>query len=281
MANRRHKVGSFRIDRAAVRAVISREGLKQLERVRAEHMPGRHQRELFWRAARKQMVQSAQRLPNPTARMLAAKIGAVGAMLGLSSPQVTRLLQKVNVPIFIAAATSNLSIQQFQKDPQFCELWNEQIIRSNPPLRVEFEHAIVFGSINEAGDIAKNKSWGLIIDVGALRPDDRLFPRNITYILKSTSKLRMRWEFRDTFKNILGSRRSLVADAIRSTKRRFLGDLSPEDAKVIKERLCLTGDEFWRIARQGEKFGPDGIASFVRTIEERTRGYVLPFPEGN
>jgi hypothetical protein len=98
-------------------------------------------------------------------------------------------------------------------------------------------------------------------------------------VLKSTSKLRMRWEFRDTFKAILGNRRNLVTDAIRARKRQFVEEINPDDAKVIRDRLYLTPDQFWQMARHGERFGPDGILSFMKNLEEKTKGYILPFPE--
>jgi hypothetical protein len=68
------------------------------------------------------------------------------------------------------------------------------------------------------------------------------------------------------------------ADAVRSTKKCFLESLQAKDVKVIRESLDITPDEFWRMVRQGERFGPDGIASFARSLEEKTKGYLLPFP---
>jgi hypothetical protein len=275
----RVEVELYRIDYEAVRSVTSPDGMQELQRIQSEYMPDKRYQELFWRIAREQMVRSAQKLPDPVAKILAAKVGAVGAMLGLPSTDITRLTQHVDVPRFVAGAAANHSIQEFQNDPEYRDLWTEQRIRTNPPIRVEFEHATVFACINEAGDIAKSKSWGCLTDLQPLQPGDRLFPRHITYTLKSTSKLRMRWEFRDTFKTILGSRRSLVSDAARDTKRRFVAELSPDDAHVIKDRLHLAPDQFWQMVRHGERFGPDGIISFMNDLEEKTQGYFLPFPE--
>lgn len=269
----------YRIDYEAVRAVTSPRGMLELERIRSEYMPDKRHLESFWRTAREQMVRGAQKRPDSAARIMAAKVGAVGAMLGLSSADITRLTHQVDMPRFVAAAGANHSIQKFQNDPEYFSLWIGNRIRNNPPIRVEFEHATVFGCINEAGDIAKSKSWGRLTDLEPLQPDDGLFPRHITYVLKSTSKLRMRWEFRDTFKAILGNRRSLVNDAVRTTKRRFVEDINPDDAKVIRDRLHLAPDLFWQMARHGEKCGPNGILSFMKNLEEKTKGYILPFPE--
>jgi hypothetical protein len=277
MAGKRIKCERFQIDREAVRAVTSAGAFEELERVRAECLPGDENRELFWRLAREQMVQTAQELSNPAVKIIAAKLGAVGAKLGLSSDEIAKLVQSLDVPQFAAAAIANLSVRRFQKEPQFCELWTEQAIRGNPPMRVEFEDATVFGSITEAGDIAKNKSWGHLMGIEPLRAADRLFPSNITYVLKPSSKLRLRWEVRDTFKNILGDRRSLVTDAVRCTKRWFLERLSVSDGKVIRNRLDLDPDQFWRLVRRGERLGANGIVTFVMALEEKTKGGFLPF----
>jgi hypothetical protein len=275
------QAGSSRVDREALRAVLSPEGFREIEKLYDEFLPSGGCEEFFWRFARESMVESAQKRPDGPTKIMRAKVAAVGAFLGLPAESIARLVQQVDLPRFAAAAAANLSIREFQQEPQFRDLWSGRILRTNPPLRVEFDHVVVFGSINEAGDIAKNKSWGVLIGIEPLRADDRLLPRNITYILKATSKQRMRWEFRDTFRNILGNRRPLVSEALRSTKRCFLKGLSDGDAKVIRNWLDLAPDEFWRMVRYGERFGPDGIVAFVSRLEEKTKGYALPFPQSN
>jgi hypothetical protein len=227
--------------------------------------------------ARQQLVKQVQKLPDRAEKIMAAKIGAVGAMLGLDSSQIAKLVELIDMPQFVAAARDNKSIQGFQADTQFKELWSDEKLRERPPIRVEFEHATVFGTISEAGDIAKNKTWGIL--VGILRPDDCLYPRNITYCLKETSKQRMRWEFYFVFKEILGNKRKLVNDAVRLGKREFLGSLRPADGQTIRQKLDLTPIQFWRAARKGEAFGPNGIAAFLGTLEEKTKGYSFSFDE--
>jgi hypothetical protein len=147
----RVEIEPYRIDYEAVRAVTSPDGMKELERIHSEYMPAKRQEELFWRAAREQMVRSAHRCPDSAAKILAAKVGAVGAMLGLSCADITRLTQQVDMPRFVRAALANHSIQKFQNDPEYGDLWTEKRTRTNPPIRVEFQHATVFGCINEAG----------------------------------------------------------------------------------------------------------------------------------
>ena len=63
--------------------------------------------------------------------------------------------------------------------------------------------------------------------------------------------MRQRWEFRDTFKNILGKDRRLVSDAMRLRKRDFLSQLTEASARIIRNQLDLRPEEFWRAVRQG------------------------------
>lgn len=277
--SRRLQIKAWQIDREAVRSVVSHAAYLELERLRLQELPAEGDERAFWQLAREKMVRMAQDRPDAAVIMMRVKIGAVGAMLGYPPEEIAALLRQVSVPRFIDAALSNAAIQEFQQDSQFRGLWTEKQIRANPPIRVEFEHAIVLGCIHDAGDIAKSKNWGKIVALEPLRPDDSLYPRNITYMLKATSKLRMRWEFRDTFKNVLGDKRGLVNDAMRHGKQSFLAELSAADAKTIQDRLRVSPELFWQMVRQGERFGPNGIATFMRSLEEKTKGYFLPFPE--
>jgi hypothetical protein len=276
---RRPRIEAWQIDREAVRSVISPAAYLELESLRSQQMPDDADERVFWPLARHKMVQMAQKRPDAAAKMMKAKIGAVCAMLGIPSEEIDKLQQHVTLPHFIDAALSNVALQEFQQNPRFRKLWTEDKIRANPPMRVEFEHAIVLGCIHDAGDIAKSKNWGKLVALKPLQPDDSLYPCNITYMLKATSKLRMRWEFRDTFKNVLGDKRGLVNDAMRNGKQSFVAELSGADARTLRDRLDISADQFWQIVRHGERFGPNGIATFMRSLEEKTKGYFLPFPE--
>ncbi len=266
------------VDREAVRAVLSQSGFSEIEQIYKEFHPAGGCEEFFWRLAREQMVRLAQQRNDGAEKIMRAKVAAVGTFLGLNPEQILKLLQDVDLGRFAAAAARNIAIQQFQSDPRFRSLWTDETIRTNPPLRVEFEYATFFGSVGEAGDIAKNKSWGALIGLEPLRVDDRLYPQNVSYILKATSKQRMRWEWRDSFRAILGTKRGLVSAALRKTKKGFLKEMSDGDEKVIRDRLDLTPGDFWRMVRYGDRFGPDGIVAFVERLEEKTKGYSLPFP---
>ena len=276
---RRSRIEAWQIDREAVRCVISRDAYFELESLRSRQLPEDADERVFWPMARQKMVQMARERPDAAVKMMKAKIGAVGAMLGISPEEIDELQRQVSLPRFVEAALSNVAIHEFQQDSQFRELWTAEKIRANPPMRVEFEHAVVLGCIHDAGDVAKSKNWGTIVALEPLRPDDWLYPRNITYTLKATSKLRMRWEFRDTFKNVLGDRRGLVNDAMRNGKQAFVAELSAADARTIRDRLDVLPEQFWQMVRHGERFGPNGIATFMRSLEEKTKGYFLPFPE--
>lgn len=149
----------------------------------------------------------------------------------------------------------------------------------NPPLRVEFEHATVFGSFVEALSLRKGKtSWGALLGIEPIRVNEVLHPTRVLYILKETSRMRQRWEFRDTLKRILGRSRYLVGRAVRQTKREFVAGLSNAERTEITS-IRLTPEAFWQASRFGERFGPNGIHAFVQRLEEQTKGYRLNFPE--
>ena len=179
---------------------------------------------------------------------------------------------------FIEAANQNHSILEFRADPKWAPIWKEANIVQRPPMRVEFEHAIVFGTLGEALSMRRGKSgWGNLLRIEPLRPDDVLHPTRIVYQLKATNKLRQRWEFRDSFRNVLGKDRRLVTLAMQLKKSDFVERLTAEDIRIIQRKLDLEPGAFWRAVRKGDEYGTDGIHAFMQRLEERTKGYRLQF----
>jgi hypothetical protein len=265
------------MERATVRAVVGDQRFSLIEALRALYPAGEEQEELFWRLAREEVIKHLHTLPDPVTKLVSAMIARVCAMLGMRPDDVGQLLLTFNLPSVIEAAEANSSILEFRRDTRYQDLWTRIVVQRNPPMRVEFEHATVLGTINDTGAIAKTKTWGRILKIDGLRPNDRLFPMNITYALKASSRQRMRWEFRDTFKNILGSSRRLVTDAMRKGKRSFTEQLTAEDARTIWTKLELRAAEFWDAVRYGDKFGQNGIEAFVERLEQTSKGYRLDF----
>ena len=81
-----------------------------------------------------------------------------------------------------AAAKRNIYVQRWQQE--FPELWSDEQLSRNVPLRVEFEHLYVFGTVAEAvswaggfgGDTGRGRNkrgWGSIVRVDPLAADDR------------------------------------------------------------------------------------------------------------
>lgn len=195
--------------------------------------------------------------------------GASNERSGFSSPFRQR---------FVEAANKNESILEFRADPNWAPIWKADNIVQNPPMRVEFEHAIVFGTFGEALSMRRGKSgWGQFLNIEPLRPGDVLHPTRIVYQLKATNKMRQRWEFRDTFRNVLGKGRRLVTLAMQLKKSEFLERLTSEDVRIIKKKLDLDPGAFWRVVRKGDEYGVDGIHAFMQRIKERTKGYRLQF----
>ena len=178
------------------------------------------------------------------------------------------------------AANLNQSILQFRRNKEFADLWSETNIAARPPVRVEFEHAIVFGTFGEAFSMRRSKSgWGKLLRLEPLHENDVLHPMRIVYQLKPSSIMRQRWEWRDTLKELLGKDRRLVGEAMRLGKKRFLETIDGSDRQVIRHRLYLDPEEFWRVVRKGERCGQNGIHRFVKELKERREGYALNFPD--
>ena len=188
--------------------------------------------------------------------------------------QATALLEGA-----IAAANNNACVLRYRLANEWWSVcWTEEVICRHPPMRVEFENAIVLSSLSEALSIRKNKSsWGSLVTLEPLRADVELHPIRITYFLKANSRIRQRWEFRDTFKAILGKHRSLVNDAVRLSKREFLATIDDQRTRTLFLQLRLTPGDFWIACRHGERYGPNGIHKFVQRLKERTTGYEFEF----
>jgi len=179
---------------------------------------------------------------------------------------------------FVDAANRNESILAFRADPKWAPIWKEENIVQNPPMRVDFEHAIVFGTLGEALSMRRGKSgWGQLLKIEPLQPDDVLHPTRIVYQLKATSKMRQRWEWRDSFRNVLGKDRRQVTLAMQLKKSDFLERLTAADIRIIQRKLDLEPGAFWRAVRRGDDYGVDGIHAFIQRLEERTKGYRLQF----
>lgn len=63
--------------------------------------------------------------------------------------------------LFIAAANQNQSVLDYRAGNDWWSgCWTEEAIARNPPLRIEFEHAIVFGSLAEALSMRTERAAG-------------------------------------------------------------------------------------------------------------------------
>jgi hypothetical protein len=87
---------------------------------------------------------------------------------------------------FIRAANQNKSVIAYRNGTEWwSSCWTEEVIARNPPLRVEFEHAIVFGSLAEARSIRDGKSnWGCLLKIEPLRCDDSCTRRELPINLR-------------------------------------------------------------------------------------------------
>jgi hypothetical protein len=181
-------------------------------------------------------------------------------------------------------ALANQCVREFIEFPDrdFPGMWTEAKVRANPPVRVEFDHAIVLGGMGEAlaaarlrrpgDDPGKVSTWrwkpsfGELIGILPLEPADPVGEFHVMYLYKGTSPYNRRVEQRRYLKKRLGTgHRSQVGEAMRYGKREFLTKLPPETAKRIASRLNLDPGTFWRVAR-GKAFIPQIEAPPVPTL---------------
>jgi hypothetical protein len=154
----------------------------------------------------------------------------------------------------IEAALANHDIQAYLRDLTPPRLWTVEGVRRNPTCRLEWQHVSVIGGIGESLAAAHHKNWGELLGVRPLRPDDPVHWSRILYVYKPSSPYNRRVEQRHALKRLLGRKlRKLVTQAAGSTKREFLGRwLTEAGASVIRRRLGLEPDRFWRAARGRE-----------------------------
>jgi len=137
--------------------------------------------------------------------------GAVAMMMRAEIEQV--------FSVAFAAAKANAYVQQWQKE--FPELWSDEQLARNVPLRVEFEQVYVFGTVAEAvswaggfgGDTGKGRNkrgWGSIVRVDPLDPADPVDAKRVTCIHKESSPFRQRLEARRQIKRMMREASTLV-----------------------------------------------------------------------
>jgi hypothetical protein len=131
------------------------------------------------------------------------------------------------------------------------------LLRSMAPSetwQVEFEHAIVYGSVQDAFLMARNKEgWGNFLGITPLPSGFPIHPQRITYALKPSNRRYIRYHNRRRSRRILGADRRWVGLAHRFTQKRFF-ELLPEGAReVIALRLAVTPEQFWRSVKTGER----------------------------
>jgi hypothetical protein len=163
--------------------------------------------------------------------------------------------------VAFAAAKGNMCVQRWQKE--FPELWSDEQLARNVPLRVEFEHVYVFGTVAEAvswsggfgGDTGKGRNkrgWGSIVRVDPLAPDDPVDPRRVTCIHKESSLFRQRLEARRQIKRMMREASPLVQLARRFSKRDFLKyHVPPDRLRAIRAYTGLDPGTFWQRVRRG------------------------------
>lgn len=116
---------------------------------------------------------------------------------------------------FLRAAFQNRDVQAAERGVE------DVLIRT--PARWEFEHIIVFGSIEDAYTVAgRYRVASKFVAVHPVQPTDPLAGRMVGYIHKQTSPWLKAFNRRMELKRQLGSYRSLVGKARKMTKENFI-----------------------------------------------------------
>ena len=127
----------------------------------------------------------------------------------LTKAEAERVARIANV--LIDAALANHDIQAHLADPRPPCLWTIEGVRRNPTCRVEWENAVVIGGIGESLAAARHKSWGPIVGVLPLEPDDPVHWCRLLYLYKPSSPYNRRVEQRHALKRILGRQHRRIA----------------------------------------------------------------------
>jgi hypothetical protein len=163
--------------------------------------------------------------------------------------------------VAFAAAKENIYVKRWQVE--FPELWSDEQLAGYVPLRIEFEHVYVFGTVAEAvswsggfgGDTGRGRNkrgWGRIVGIDPLAPDDPIDPRRIACIHKESSPFRQRLEARRQIKRMMREASPLVQLARRFSKRDFLKyHVTPDRRNAIRAYTGLDPETFWRHVRRG------------------------------
>ncbi len=154
--------------------------------------------------------------------------------------------------VLVQAALENVCMRQMIVDPSLP--YTEDSVRRNPPVRVEYEQAIVIADLGSCLSSAKGKNWGVGPWVMPLQPDDPVDPQRVLYLYRENSVYNRRFLQRREMKRVLGrGYRSLVTRAKRATKQEFLAAVTLAEAEVVRHKLRIELGQFWRAA-QGKVF---------------------------
>jgi hypothetical protein len=129
-------------------------------------------------------------------------------------------------------------------------LCTEETVRKSPPVRVEYEQAVVIGDIGSCLSSVRGKNWGEGPWIAPLERDDPVHPQRVLYLYRANSVYNRRFVQRQELKRLLGrEHRPLVTKANRKTQRDFIAELSEAQVRAIRRRFRIGPKEFWRAVR--------------------------------
>src|SRR5262245_4875870 len=166
--------------------------------------------------------------------------------------------------VLVDAALANECVRTYLNDLTpwhgIYGLWTTERVKTDPPIRLEFEHAYALGGLGECLAACENKpTFGKLIGVLPVEPDDPVGETRIIYVFKDSSPYNRRVLQRKWMKKQLAhvgrQYRPLVTQAMRETKGYFLKRYAVAGvADVLKLAFGPDMDpgRFWRVVKGKE-----------------------------
>ncbi len=166
-SRRRFHCKACELERATVRAAVSKEDFGAIEALRTFHPTGEEQDEAFWRAMRERVIALATESPQAALTTLRARVGRVCAALGMSVDDADKLILGLDPGPLVQAAESNHSILEFRSDRHYQDCWSVESMRRNTHLWLQtnvFSHYFALSKmISAPTPVRRHVSDGIIL----------------------------------------------------------------------------------------------------------------------
>lgn len=152
------------------------------------------------------------------------------------------------------AALANPEVQALVRDH---DCWSEETVAKAPTVITRFEETSIIGPLNDAINLALTKNWGPFESVSPVDVDTPIGAIRSLIVYHENNRYNRRFKQRMAMRQELPpGHRKLVNKAFRSTKTQWLKDVTEEQVRIIRSKLRLEPDEFWRATKATIPFVP-------------------------